>query len=62
MEKWVALNRIFGVCAREIGYEGGGRRRDTLGQQDMAKKQIRETLEEILQETIGRQWGKRNTR
>ena len=25
---WVALRPLFGVCARETGYKGGGRRRD----------------------------------
>ena len=45
---WVLLIPIYKVCDREVGYEGGGRRRDPWWQQTAARKQLRVTLEEIL--------------
>ena len=42
------LQPIFGVCARETGYEGGGRLREPWWQQAAAEKQMRDTVEEIL--------------
>ena len=45
---WVLLIPIYKVCDREVGYEGGGRRRDPWWQQTSARKQLRVTLEEIL--------------
>ena len=48
MDDWVALRLILEVCDRETGYEGGGRRRETWWQERADRKQLIETLEEIL--------------
>ena len=46
--QWVALRPIIKLCIREMGYEGGGRRRDTWWNQEAPETQLRATLEEIL--------------
>ena len=45
--QWVALWKIFEVCARETGYEGAGQKRDTCWHQEAPDTQLRATLEEI---------------
>ena len=39
--QWVALHPLFEVCAREKGYDGGGRRRKTCWRQEATEKQLR---------------------
>ena len=46
MVQWVALRPLFEVCAREKGYEGGGRRRKVCWRQEAMDKQLRATLED----------------
>ena len=36
--QWVALRPLFEVCARETGYEGGGRRRKVWWRQEATEK------------------------
>ena len=47
MENWVVLRPTFEVCAREMGYDGGGHRRNAWWRQDALDTQNRENLEEI---------------
>ena len=42
--QWVALHPLFEVCARETGYEGGGRRRKAWWRQEAKEKQLCDTL------------------
>ena len=44
----MAIWPIFDVCAREIGYKGGGRLRVLYWSQKAAEKQLRVTVEAIL--------------
>ena len=57
----MSLRPIFEVCARETGYDGLGRRRYAWWRQDVAKTQLRETLNEISWESRSRGWGEKNT-
>ena len=59
--QWVALRTIFEVFTREMGYRGGGRRRDAWWRQEAPETHIRENLEEILQESRRSRWGERKT-
>ena len=43
---WVALRPLFDICARETGYEGGGRRRKAWWRQEATEKHLRATLED----------------
>ena len=45
--EWVALHHIFGVCAEDMGYEGGGDLRVPWWTQAAEEKHLRVTLEEI---------------
>ena len=47
--EWVALRPVLEVCNRGAGYEGGGRRRDLLWRQTADQKQLKATLEDILE-------------
>ena len=44
--QWVVLRPLFDVCARETGYEGGGRRRKVCWRQEVTVKQLRATMED----------------
>ena len=46
--EWVAIRPIFDVCARETGYEGGGRLQVPWWRQKAATNQMRFMVEEIL--------------
>ena len=46
--EWVELRPIYEVCDTETGYEGGGRHRDPWWKQPAARKQLMDTLKEIL--------------
>ena len=48
MAKWVALWPIFEVCARETGYDRGRNLQETWRIQASSEKQLRVTLEYIL--------------
>ena len=48
--QWVVLRSLFKMCAREKGYEGGGRRRGAWWRQEAAEKQLRATLSGISRE------------
>ena len=39
--QWVPLRPLFEVCARETGYEGGGRRRNFWWRQEATKNNFR---------------------
>ena len=41
MSQWVALRPLFEVCARDTGYEGGGRRRKVWWLQEVTEKNFR---------------------
>ena len=43
--QWVALSSLFEVCARETGYERGGRRSKVWGGQEATEKKLWATLE-----------------
>ena len=47
--KLTALLPIFEVCMKKTGYKGGGRHRKLWSRQVEANKQLRTTLEEILE-------------
>ena len=47
LAQWVALHPLFELCARETGYEGGGRRRKVWWRQEATEKQPRATLEDL---------------
>ena len=47
MADWVAAWPIFDVCARETGFEGGGRLRVPWWRQKAAEDQLRVTMEAI---------------
>ena len=49
MAEWVATWPIFDVCARETGFEGGGRLRVPWWRQKAAEDQLRVTMEAILE-------------
>ena len=55
--QWVALHPLFEVCARETGYEGGGRRRKVWWRQEATEKQLQDTLEESQEVKIRRRIG-----
>ena len=61
VEKCVAVQTIFGVCARETGYEGGGHRMEAWWHQEVPETQLRVTLENISREDRRMQQGKNNT-
>ena len=42
--EWLALRPILGVCARETGWEGGGRLRELWWRQTAARNQLSATL------------------
>ena len=46
--EWVTNRPIFDVCARNTGFEGGGRLWVPWWRQNAAKEQLRVTLEAIL--------------
>ena len=46
--EWVTLRPIFEVCARETGYDGGGKLREPWWRQAAAEKQLRVTLKYFL--------------
>ena len=46
--KWLATQTIFDVCAREMGYEGGGRLRLPWWRQKAADNEMMFTVEAIL--------------
>ena len=45
--QWVALCPLFDACARETGYEGGGRRRKVWWRQEATEKQLWASLEDL---------------
>ena len=45
--EWVLLRPIFNVCAREMGYKGGGRLRVQCWRQAAVEKQLKVTVESI---------------
>ena len=45
--EWVALRPIFDICAREMGYEGGGRLWVPWWRQAAAEKQLKVTVEAV---------------
>ena len=47
--EWVANRPIFGVCARETGYEGEGRLRVAWWRQKAAEDHLRVMVEAILE-------------
>ena len=47
MAEWVATRPIFDVCARDIGYEGGGEIWVLWWRQKAAEDQLRVTVEAI---------------
>ena len=47
VEEWVALCPIFEVCAKDKGYEGGGRLYEKWWQQKAAERQTKTTLKYI---------------
>ena len=49
MVEWVALLPIFGVCVRGAGYEGGGKLRVPWWRHSVAEKQLKVTVQEILE-------------
>ena len=56
VEEWVAIWTIFDGCAREMGYEEGGRLRVPWWRQEAAEKQRKFTVEAILEAaTVRRQ-------
>ena len=57
MAQWVALRPLFEVCARETGYEGGGRRRKVWWRQEATGKQFRFTLEDSREAKRSRRSG-----
>ena len=62
MAEWVALRPLYEVCAKEKGYEGGGRRREAWWRQEATEKQLWATLAGISQEDKRRrQLGERVT-
>ena len=54
--EWVALNPILEVCDKETGYEGGGRLREPWWRETAARKQLSDTLKEILEAARDRRW------
>ena len=48
MAEWVTLHHIFDVCARNTGYEEGGKLRVPWRRQAAVKKQLNVTVEYIL--------------
>ena len=57
MAQWVALRPLFEVYARETGYEGGGRRTNMWRRQEVTKKQLQATLEELREAKRSRRSG-----
>ena len=47
VDQWVAVRPIFGVFAREAGYEGVGSIREAWWRQEASEKQLRATLEDL---------------
>ena len=47
--KWVSARPVFDVCARDTGYEGGGRLRAPWWRQKVEEDQLRVTVEAILE-------------
>ena len=47
--EWVPLRPILDVCARETGYEGGGRLRVPWWRQEAAENQLKIMVEAILE-------------
>ena len=47
MAEWVGLCLILEVCDRDMGYTGGGRRREPWWRQTAARKQLSATLKDI---------------
>ena len=43
--QWVALSLLFGVCAKESGYEGGGWSKNVRWRQETTEKLLLATLE-----------------
>ena len=50
------MSPILEIYDRELGYEGGGRRREPWWRQTAARKQLSVTLEDILVVTRARHW------
>ena len=46
--EWVALQPIFDVCVRDMGYEGGGKLQVAWLRHESAEKQPKVTAEDIL--------------
>ena len=56
MADWVASRPILGVCDRETGYEGGGRRQEPWWRQTASRKQLSDTLKDISAAARERRW------
>ena len=54
--KWVALIPILEICDRETDYEVGERHHKLWWQKTVARKQLSETLKEILAAARARRW------
>ena len=48
VSEWVDLRPIFEVCAKETGYEGGGRLWEPWRIQAAAEQQLKATLKDIF--------------
>ena len=55
--EWVALRSIIYIFESELGYEGGGMRRDLWRRQTAYWKQLSATLEDILAAARAQRWG-----
>ena len=58
MAEWVSLRHIFDVCARETGYEGGGKLQVKCWRDVAAENQQKVTLGDILVAERVQQWRK----
>ena len=47
VEEWVSLRPIFEVCAKETGYEGGGKLHELWWRQEAEDQQLGATLKNI---------------
>ena len=60
--KWVAIRPLFEVCAREIGYKGGGNRWEAWWCQEAKEKQLWSTLEISQEAKMRRSAGEKFTK
>ena len=49
MAEWVVSRPIFEFCDREKGYEVGGSRREPWWRKNASRKQMSDTLKDILE-------------